>query len=54
MIAMNKNVLGGWLQIGGAAASILGAVLALKNLPIAACFVGGAAAFFAGKYLRSH
>jgi hypothetical protein len=52
MTLPNRNVLGEWLQISGAGAAALGVVLALKHLPIAACFVGGAAAFFAGKYLR--
>jgi hypothetical protein len=52
MVIPNKNALGQWLQVGGAAVAALGVVLALKHLPIAACFVGGAAAFFAGKFLR--
>jgi hypothetical protein len=52
MTLANKNVIGQWLQIGGGGAAIVGVVLALKHLPIAACFIVGAAAFFAGKFLR--
>ncbi len=49
----HRHVVGLWLQFSGAIAFAAGAVLSFHHYAIAACFLGGAAAFFAGRKLRA-
>ena len=44
--------IGLYLQIAGGVAFVAGVVLSLEHYLVGACFVGGAAAFFAGKKMR--
>jgi hypothetical protein len=44
--------LGLYLQIAGGAAFAAGVVLSLEHYLVGICFVGGAAAFFAGKKMK--
>ena len=44
---------GQYVQLGGAGAFIAGAVLSLHHYAIGICFIAGAAAFYAGKKLKS-
>ena len=52
-MSASKTSIGYGLQLGGIAAFGIGAVLSFHHLPIAASFVGGAAAFFIGKKIRT-
>jgi hypothetical protein len=45
--------IGQYVQLAGAGAFIAGAVLSLEHVGIALCFLGGAAAFYAGKKLKA-
>jgi hypothetical protein len=45
--------IGLYLQIAGSAAFVAGVVLSLEHYLVGICFVGGAAAFFAGKKMKS-
>jgi hypothetical protein len=45
--------IGLYVQLAGAGAFIAGAALSLQHVAIALCFVGGAAAFYAGKKLKA-
>ena len=51
--AISRTTLGYIVQLGGIAAFTLGAVFSLHHLPIGASFLGGAAAFYVGKKIRS-
>jgi hypothetical protein len=44
--------IGQYVQIAGAGAFIVGAILSLHHYAIGICFIAGAAAFFVGKKLR--
>jgi hypothetical protein len=46
-------LIGEFLQFGGIAAAIVGLILSLHHWPAAVSLVGGAAAFFIGKKLRT-
>jgi hypothetical protein len=52
-MSASKTSIGYGLQLGGIAAFGIGAVLSFHHIPIAASFVGGAAAFFVGKKIRT-
>jgi hypothetical protein len=41
-----------YVQIAGAGAFLVGAILSLHHYAIGICFIGGAATFFIGKKLR--
>jgi hypothetical protein len=43
---------GEYVQVAGAGAFIVGAILSLHHYAIGICFIAGAAAFFVGKKLR--
>ena len=51
--AISRTTLGYVVQLGGIAAFTLGAVFSLHHVPIGASFLGGAAAFFVGKKIRT-
>jgi hypothetical protein len=51
--AISRTTLGYIVQLGGIAAFILGAVFSLHHIPIGVSFLGGAAAFYVGKKIRS-
>jgi hypothetical protein len=46
-------LIGEFVQFGGIAAVIVGVILSLHHWPAAVALVGGAAAFFIGKKLRT-
>jgi len=50
---INRTTLGYIVQLGGIAAFTLGAVFSLHHIPIGASFLGGAAAFYVGKKIRT-
>ena len=52
-MSASRSTIGYIVQLGGIGAVIVGAVLSAHHLPIAAAFLGGAAAFFIGKKIRS-
>jgi hypothetical protein len=52
-MSASNTTIGYGLQLGGIAAFGIGAVLSFHHIPIAASFVGGAAAFFIGKKIRT-
>jgi hypothetical protein len=45
--------IGSYVQLAGAGAFIVGAVLSLHHYAIGICFIAGAAAFYAGKKLKA-
>ncbi|MGB9403199.1 MAG: hypothetical protein WCA98_06660 [Candidatus Acidiferrales bacterium] len=49
----SKSMIGYALQLGGAGAIILGAALSLHHAAIAAALLGGAAALYVGKKIRT-
>jgi hypothetical protein len=49
---MGMKGIGIYVQIGGAGAFVVGAILSLHHYAIGICFVAGAAAYFAGKKMR--
>jgi len=51
--AISRTTLGYIVQLGGIAAFTLGAVFSLHHIPIGASFLGGAAAFYVGKKIRT-
>jgi hypothetical protein len=48
----SKNNIGLIVQLGGLAAFVVGAVLSIHHIAVAAFFAGGAAAFYVGKKIR--
>ncbi len=50
--ALSKQAIGLYVQIGGAAAFIVGIVLSLHHYGTGICFIAGAAAFFIGKKMK--
>ena len=52
-MSASKTTVGYIVQLGGIAAFALGAVLSFHHAVIAAAFVGGAAAFYVGKKIRT-
>jgi hypothetical protein len=52
MAANNTNI-GYFVQLGGVAAIVVGAILSIHHMAIAAAFVGGAAAFYVGEKIRA-
>jgi hypothetical protein len=52
-MSASKTTIGYIVQLGGIAAFALGAVLSFHHAAIAAAFVGGAAAFYVGKKIRT-
>jgi hypothetical protein len=53
MATTSWHSIGQYTQIAGAGAFLVGAVLSLEHVAIALCFIGGAAAFYAGKKLKA-
>jgi hypothetical protein len=53
MSTTSWHSIGQYVQLGGAAAFLAGALLSLHHYAIGICFVGGAAAFYAGKKLKA-
>jgi hypothetical protein len=53
MAISSWHSIGQYVQLAGAGAFIAGAVLSLQHAAIALCFIGGAAAFYAGKKLKA-
>ena len=51
--AISRTTLGYIVQLGGIAAFTLGAVFSLHHIPIGVSFLGGAAAFYVGKKIRT-
>jgi hypothetical protein len=51
--SMSKTTIGYIVQLGGIAAFTLGAVFSLHHIAIGASFLGGAAAFYVGRKIRS-
>jgi hypothetical protein len=45
--------IGQYVQLGGAAAFVAGAILSLHHYAIGICFLAGAAAFYVGKKLKA-
>jgi len=52
-MSASKITIGYFVQLGGAAAVVAGAVLSLHHVAIGAAFIGGVAAFYIGKKIRS-
>jgi hypothetical protein len=52
-MSASKTTIGYIVQLGGIGAFALGAVLSFHHVAIAAAFVGGVAAFFVGKKIRT-
>ncbi|MFZ0738982.1 MAG: hypothetical protein WAM96_17940 [Candidatus Acidiferrales bacterium] len=52
-MAANKTTIGYAVQLGGAGAIIVGAALSLHHAAIAAALLGGAAALYVGKKIRT-
>ena len=50
---ISRTTLGYIVQLAGIAAFTLGAVFSLHHIPIGASFLGGAAAFYVGKKIRT-
>jgi hypothetical protein len=53
MTTSPSQSLGQWVQLAGAGAFIVGAILSLHHYAIGICFVAGAAAFYIGKKMRA-
>jgi hypothetical protein len=53
LAAAKKQVIGQWLEAGGAVAFACGVVLSLHHAAIVACLAGGAAAYAVGRKLRA-
>jgi hypothetical protein len=52
-MSASKKTIGYIVQLGGVAAFAMGAVLSVHHVAIAASFIGGAAALYVGKKVRS-
>ena len=52
-MTLSKTTLGYVVQLGGAGAVIIGAVLSVHHALIAATLLGGAAAFYVGEKIRT-
>lgn len=52
MATSSWHSIGQYVQIAGAGAFLVGAVLSLHHYAIGICFLAGAAAFYAGKKLK--
>ena len=52
-MSVSKTTLGYAVQLGGAGAVIVGAVLSFHHAAIAASLLGGAAALYIGKKIRA-
>ena len=50
---MSKRTIGYAVQLGGIAAFAVGVVLSVHHVAIAASFIGGAAAFYVGRAIRT-
>jgi len=51
--ASSKTTLGYFVQLGGIGALVVGAILSVHHVAIAASFLGGAAAFYIGEKIRT-
>jgi hypothetical protein len=52
-MSASKSFIGYVIQLGGFGAIVVGAILSVHHLAIAACFVGGGAAVYIGKKVRT-
>jgi hypothetical protein len=52
-MTISKTTISYIVQLGGIAAFTIGAILSANHLPIAASFLGGAAAFYVGEKMRT-
>ncbi|HEY4741743.1 MAG: hypothetical protein WA734_01005 [Candidatus Acidiferrales bacterium] len=52
-MSVSKKTLGYAVQLGGAGAVIVGAVLSFHHIAIGASLLGGAAAFYVGEKIRA-
>jgi hypothetical protein len=52
-LTVNKTTLGYLVQLGGAGAVVIGAVLSVHHALIAATLLGGAAALYVGEKIRA-
>ena len=52
-MSVSKKILGYAVQLGGAGALVVGAVLGVHHVVIAAAILGGAAALYIGKKIRA-
>jgi hypothetical protein len=52
-MSASKTTISYFVQLGGIAALVLGAVLSVHHAAIAASFLGGATAFYVGEKLRT-
>ncbi len=52
-MAVDKKIIGHYVQLGGVAAFALGVVLSLHHMAIGAAFIGGAAAFYLGRKIQA-
>lgn len=52
-MSVSKSYLGYVIELGGVGAFVVGAVLSVHHVAIAACFIGGAAAIYIGKKVRA-
>lgn len=52
-MSVSKSYIGYAIELGGFGAFVVGAILSVHHIAIAACFVGGAAAVYVGKKVRT-
>jgi hypothetical protein len=52
-MSTSKSFVGYGVELGGFGAFVVGAVLSVHHVAIAACFIGGAAAAYVGKKVRA-
>jgi hypothetical protein len=52
-MTLSKTTLGYIVQLGGIAAFTIGGIFSLHHVAIGAAFLGGAAAFYVGKKIRT-
>jgi hypothetical protein len=52
-MSVTKKTVGYGVQLGGIAAFTIGAILSVHHVATGAAFLGGAAAFYVGRKIRS-
>lgn len=52
-MSASKSYLGYAIELGGAGAFVVGAILSVHHVAVAVCFIGGAAAVYIGKKVRT-
>jgi hypothetical protein len=53
MTTVQAHSIGAYVQLAGAGAFLVGAVLSLHHYAIGVCFVAGAAAFYVGMKMKA-